>query len=109
MSIMYPASDLRTTRIRKGLRIEDLASGMLRPATISEVERGLRLPHTRTKRRIESVLGPIDWKKTLTSGDRGHLVYAVTELVNEPDGGDVRGRIRFIRQILRMIEETLST
>ena len=104
---MYPLTDLRTTRSRKGLRIEDLASPMLRPATISEIENGLRVPRRRTREKIESIVGPVDWRKTLASGDRDHILYALSEFINEKGPGNPRDRIRYARQALKMIEDTL--
>ena len=101
--------DLRTTRIEKGLRLEDLASGMIRPATISEIENGLRVPRRNTRHKIESLIGPVDWRKTLASGGRDHIVRALAEFINETGPGNPMERIRFAKQALRMIETTLKT
>ena len=101
-------SDLKTTRISKGLRLEDIASGMLRTATISEIENGLRVPRRRTREKIESMIGPICWRKTLAAGGRDHILYALAEFVNETGPGNPRERIRFAKQALTMIEETLK-
>jgi transcriptional regulator with XRE-family HTH domain len=101
-------SDLRTTRIEKGLRLEDLASGMLRPATISEIENGLRVPRSKTRHKIESIIGPVDWRKTLFAGGRYHIMLALVEFINETGSGNPRERIRFAKQALTMIEETLK-
>ena len=81
-------NDLRTVRQSKGLTVYDLASGMLRTATIIEIETGKRVPRRRTREKLESMLGKgIDWRKTLSSGDRDH--------------------IKFLRQAVKMIEQTL--
>ena len=100
--------DLRTVRIQKGLRIKDLASGMLRTATISEIENGIRVPRSQTRKKIESLIGPIDWRKTLSAGGRYHILRALAEFVNETGPGNPRERIRFARQALKMIDETLN-
>jgi len=100
--------DLRTLRKSKGLRIEDLASGMLRPATISEIEQGRRVPRRRTREKIESMIGPIDWRKTLAVGGRDHIMLALVEFINETGPGFPSERIRFAKQVLTMIEETLK-
>ncbi len=104
---MNPIKDLRTTRIQKGLRIEDLASPLLRPATISEIENGLRVPRQKTRDKIESLIGKVDWRRTLCGGDRSHLLYTLTELINEDGPGNPHEKIRFAKQVLHMIEETL--
>jgi len=101
-------NDLRSTRISRGLRIEDLASGMLRRATISEIENGLRVPRRRTREKIESMLGKVDWRKTLAAGGRDHLLRYLVEFINEPGPGDVREKIKFAKQALKMIEQTLN-
>ena len=106
---MNPINDLRTTRLNRGLRIGDLASGMLRSATISEIENGLRVPRRKTRNKIESLLGPIDWRKTLSVGGRDHITRALAEFVNESGPGNPKERIRFAKQVLTMIEETLES
>jgi hypothetical protein len=80
---------------------------MLRAATVSEIENGLRVPRRRTREKIESIVGPVDWRKTLASGGRDHILYALSEFVNENGPGNPRDRIRYANQALRMIEETL--
>ena len=97
--------DLQTVRKARGLRIEDLASGILRPATISEIENGMRVPRQRTREKIESIIGPIDWRKTLAAGGRDHIMLALAEFINETGSGNPRERIRFAKQVLRMIEQ----
>ena len=100
-------NDLRTVRQSKGLTVYDCASGMLRTATIIEIETGKRVPRRRTRDKLEAMLGKgIDWRKTLSSGDRDHLFFILEEFVNESEPG-ARERIKFLRQALRMIEETL--
>jgi transcriptional regulator with XRE-family HTH domain len=99
---MYPASDLRMTRIRKGLRIEDLASPMLRPATISEIENGLRVPRRRTREKIESIVGPVDWLKTFSTG-KEHLTYVLYEFLNPSEPG-LEERVRMAKQTMTAIE-----
>ena len=100
--------DLRTVRKSRGLSVEDLASGMLRPATISEIECGLRVPRRKTRTKIESLLGPIDWHKTLSGIDRKHIMHSLTEFINLDVPG-ARQRIKFAKQALQLIEQTLNT
>ena len=100
--------DLRTTRIEKGLRLDDLASGMLRSATVSEIENGLRVPRRKTRHKIESMIGPIDWRKTLAASGRDHIMLALVEFINETGPGNPQERIRFAKQALTMINETLN-
>jgi transcriptional regulator with XRE-family HTH domain len=101
-------TDLRSTRLKKGLSIDDLASGVLRPATISEIECGLRVPRRKTRIKIESLIGPIDWYKTLSGIDRQHIMHSLTEFINLDEPG-ARQRIKFAKQALQLIEQTLNT
>ena len=100
-------SDLRTIRVKKGLTIENLADGMMRSATLQEIETGKRWPQKSTRKRIESIVGPVDWRKTLAGSDRDHIIYALSEFVNLKAPG-ARERIRFAKQALKMIEQTLK-
>ena len=101
------STDLRTTRIRKGLRVEDLASGMLRAATISEIERGMRLPRPKTRQKIESIIGPVDWHKTLAGSERNHLMFALNQFINSEGEGDAKSKIKFAKQALKLFENSL--
>lgn len=98
--------DLRTTRQSKGLRLQDLASGMLRTATISEIEAGKRLPRLKTRNQIESIIGPVSWEKTL-AGDKEHLLYVLREFIN-PDQPGAKSRIAFTKQALTLIDEQIN-
>ena len=104
---MNQLSDLRTTREKRGLTLEDLAFGMVRPATISEIESGLRVPQRKTIQKLESMIGPIDWKSTLAGPDRKHLIFALSEFIN-PDIPGTLDRIRFLRQILQLFENEIT-
>lgn len=99
--------DLRTTRKQKGLRIEDLASGLLVPGTIISIEKGRRVPQPATRAKLVSILGPIDFRKTLAGGERSHIIRALSEFVNEDSPGAV-DRIKFLKQSLTLMEQTQS-
>jgi len=101
-------NDLRTVRQSKGLTVNDLASGMLRPATISTIERGLHCPRRKTRKQLESLLGSINWRKTLAAGGKDHIVRSLSTLVNEEGPGNPRERIKYCKQVLVMLEETLN-
>ncbi|PWN05643.1 helix-turn-helix domain-containing protein [Rhodohalobacter mucosus] len=56
---------LRVARIKNGWSQEDLARVCgVTNMTISNIERGKTIPQEITRKRIESILGPIDWRKT---------------------------------------------
>ena len=101
-------NDLRTVR-KNSLLTQDDISGLLgiRQCTIAELENGVRLPRKWTKKKIEALLGEIDWKKTLAGSERHHLMFALNQFINEDGPGDPREKVRFARQALRLIEETL--
>lgn len=48
-------SDLCTIRKEKGLRIEDLATGLVQPGTIISIENGQRVPRAGTRKKIERI------------------------------------------------------
>ncbi len=88
--------DLRTVRQKRGLTVYDLASGQLRLATVIEIETGKRVPRRKTREKLEAMLGKeIDWRATLAGPDRTHIMYALSEFVNEYGPGDPRDRIHF--------------
>lgn len=98
-------TDLKTARLIRGLTISGLASGILRPATLQEAESGKRLPRKKTRLQLESVIGPVNWMKTL-SQDREHVVRALQEFtqVDEPGAEE---RVYFLKQVLELIQEEL--
>lgn len=101
--------DLRTIRKTKGLTQQDLAGliGMTQ-STLAEVETGKRTPQMRTIKKVESLLGPaIDWRKTLAGEDQAHIMRHMVTLINEQAEG-VQERIRFCRQCLQVIEDTIN-
>lgn len=56
--------DLRSCRKAKGLTIADLSTLTgLREATISEMERGLRIPRSKSMQLIEGIIGKVGWVK----------------------------------------------
>jgi transcriptional regulator with XRE-family HTH domain len=104
---MIQKQDLKSVRKSLGLSAKDLSSGMIRAATISEIETGKHLPRKSTRLLLESVLGPICWEKTLAGDDRSHLIFAITQFIN-PDGeGSAIERIKFVRQVLQLIEDEI--
>jgi len=101
--------DLRTTRKALGLTAKDICFGLLRPATISQIETGKIVPRKSTRLLIESVLGPIDWVSTFAGKDRQHLVFFLQEFLNLEGDGDPLQKIVFTRQTLKLIAETHKT
>ena len=54
--------DLKEARIRANLTQEELCALVdMTPASISRIENGLAMPHPATRKKIEEVLGPVDW------------------------------------------------
>ena len=100
-------NDLRTIRQSRGLTVYDLSSGMLRTATVIEIETGKRIPRRTTRKMLESIVGPVDRRATLGAGGREHLIYYLSEFVSEGEPG-ARQRIKFAKQALRLIEETIN-
>ena len=97
-------NDLRTVRKEKRLSQQDLSDliGMSQSA-LTEVETGKRLPQRKTRERVEQILGSeIDWLSTLAS-DRGHIGYALNELINSGEPGLLE-RLKFCRQYLHALE-----
>jgi len=104
---MYPKKDLRSTRLEKGLSAKDLCLGsIIRPATISQIERGKIVPRKSTRLLIEGVIGPVDWVATYAGRDRQHLVFFLQEFLNLEGEGDPMEKIIFTRQTLKLIAET---
>lgn len=100
--------DLRSIRKARGLTLDALASGMLRRATLSDIENGKRWPSKSTRRKLESILGPqINWVATY-AGDRTHIVFALKEFVNSERPG-ASERIKFARRALILIDEKINT
>ncbi len=98
---------LKTVRKNSNLTQADVAGVMgLTQATIAELENGIRSPRERTRRKLEGLLGPIDWKQTLVGAERRHLMFAIRAFVN-PEVECAKERIHFTRQALKMIEDTL--
>jgi transcriptional regulator with XRE-family HTH domain len=96
--------DLKTVRESKGLTQQDVTSMTGLPqGHIARIESGSLLPRRRTRVRLEQILGSeIDWVSTL-SRDRGHIGYALNELLNLKEPG-VDERIRFCKQYLTALE-----
>ncbi len=105
---MTKPTDLRTSRLIKGLTQEALVSGIMRIATLQEIETGKRLPRKKTRNQIESLIGKVDWSATLSQdGDRDHLFYALSEFVQLDQPG-AQARIYFCRQALQLLSENLT-
>ena len=101
--------DLRTVRKEKKLTQEDLTGLLgLRQSTLAELETGRRTPRRQTIQKVESLFGPVvDWRKTLAGPDRMHIMYALSEFINEDEPG-ARQRVLFALQALDMINMTLK-
>jgi transcriptional regulator with XRE-family HTH domain len=97
--------NLRTLRRAKGLTQMDLSDLIgVSQSALAEVETGKRLPRKTTRRKIERILGnEIDWISTL-SRDKGHIGYALKELINLQEPG-AEERIKFSRQYLTALEK----
>ena len=53
---------LKELRTEKGLTLDDLSADVVHhPVVISNVENGLQVPIESTRRKIEMILGPVDW------------------------------------------------
>lgn len=101
-------NDLRTVRKNSCLTQQDVAGMMgIRQCTIAELESGMRLPRSRTKKKLEGLLGEIDWKQTLAGSERHHLMFALNEFINESGPGDPKEKIRFAKQALTLLENSL--
>lgn len=60
---------LREARIAKGLKQDTLSELTgISQSTISQIETGRRRPYTGTRRKLESFLGQIDWRRTKLYG-----------------------------------------
>ncbi len=60
---------LKEARIEKHWSQEDLSEVCgITTVTISNLERGVTRPQKRTRKKLESILGPIDWIQTENEG-----------------------------------------
>ena len=103
---MY-SQDLKSVREAKKLTQIDLSeiSG-LHQSHIAKIENGQLLPNAQTRRRLERLLGSeINWLTTLAQ-DRGHIGYALNELINMDEPG-VTNRIKYARQYLCELEKLM--
>jgi transcriptional regulator with XRE-family HTH domain len=100
--------DLKSIREAKNLTQNDLAglSG-LPQSHISAIELGKLAANKRTRRRLERVLGPVNWLTTLAV-DRSHIGYALKELINLDHPG-VRNRINFCKQYLNELAHMMKS
>jgi len=74
---------------------------------IAAIESGQLLPRRRTREKLTGILGPeIDWVTTYAA-DKGHIGYALRELLNVEEPG-VQERLRFCRQYLHALEKLTS-
>jgi len=99
--------DLRTIREERNLSQQDLADLTgLSQSHIANIESGQLLPNSRTCKRIEKVLGSeINWLTTLAQ-DRGHIGYALRELINSEAPGS-SDRILFCKQYLNELNKMI--
>lgn len=99
--------DLRTVRELRKLTQDDLAeiTGISQPH-LASIESGKHLPNSRTRKRLERILGSeINWLTTLAQ-DRGHIGFALRELINAEEPGATE-RIKYCRQYLNELEKLL--
>ena len=101
-------NDLKTIREMRRWTQQELAeaTGLSQPHLVS-IESGQLLPRKSTRQKITGILGQeIDWVSTLTR-DKGHIGYALKELLNFQEPG-VDERIRFCKQYLSALEKLTS-
>lgn len=98
--------DLRTTRKAAGLTLERLSesTGLTIPS-LSFLETGTYPAKKETIMKIENIIGQVNWCATFAGPDREHLVTIMKNLLNnEEDPEGLPGRIRFLRQLLRLMQ-----
>lgn len=100
--------ELKIVRKQKELTQIELAKLVnILPATLSDTENGIRVPHKKTKIKIEAILGPIDWWKTLLKGP-DHLIAEGLQTLIRPNKMYGKARIRHAKQILKHMEQNTN-
>ena len=99
---------IKDFRARYDLTQEDLASLTgLSQGHLAAIEGGQYLPQKRTRKRLERILGSeVNWLTTYAK-DRGHIGYALRDLINaeEPGAGD---RIKYCKQYLQELNRMMK-
>ena len=66
---MNVVQTLKVVRVQKNLTQKELGSiSKISQVTLSNIETGLVRPHKSTKKRIEQVVGIVDWERTFSEG-----------------------------------------
>ncbi len=99
--------DLKSVREAKKLTQMDLSeiSG-LPQSHIAKIENGQLLPRKATRVKLERLIGSeVNWLTTLAQ-DRGHIGYALNELINAEEPG-VADRILYAKQYLNELNKMI--
>lgn len=103
---------LKEARIARNLTQAKIASGLMTEATFGNVEAGKIWPKRSTRRKIELMIGQIDWVGTRLrglekpSGSDGVLL-AMSEYVLQSTSAPAKDKIQFLKKALGIMEETI--
>ena len=83
------------------------------PATLSMIENGKVLPRKTVRRRVESVLGEIDWLGTRLAGisygeENTEVIEAIVYYLQNSSGGNRREKLQFLNRFIKQFSKTLD-